>query len=361
MFDCFVNFQESINSETEMKIFNINNVTNKAIALSHFPMAHHHNNIMNNSLRHNVPYFSCTSHQYISLTKIIIATGCLQFDNVCSTSHLIRRHWNLLVLTNVAECEVVSERRRGSHKFVGHHLKKIAVQFYPQSTMARQQRTNSSKQGGRRRRYSNDGDSREEYSSATTTTNNGVAHTNNTTSVAAAVSSQAYSSKKSEDCKGTSPARDVGVVQNNNSTINNNNNTTTTTSQSSSIPSSTTNSSTTSTTSKDEVIPAKLSQENSYFGLNQDEFINAFSSVIQEISSQGDMIPIEAQQKTQFHTSLPPRISLRKYLDRIIKFAFCSAECYILRYVVSTKFIIIHHLSTVLYIWIGWYNRILIL
>ncbi|EFC38187.1 predicted protein [Naegleria gruberi] len=189
--------------------------------------------------------------------------------------------------------------------------------------MARQQRTNSSKQGGRRRRYSNDGDSREEYSSTTTTTNNGVAHTNNTTSVAAAVSSQAYSSKKSEDCKGTSPARDVGVVQNNNSTINNNNNnTTTTTSQSSSIPSSTTNSSTTSTTSKDEVIPAKLSQENSYFGLNQDEFINAFSSVIQEISSQGDMIPIEAQQKTQFHTSLPPRISLRKYLDRIINLVY---------------------------------------
>nr|CAG4710421.1 unnamed protein product [Naegleria fowleri] len=89
-------------------------------------------------------------------------------------------------------------------------------------------------------------------------------------------------------------------------------------------------------TQQQTIIPSKYSQ---YFGLEEGEFVEAFSSVIHEISSQGDTIPAEAQQKTRFHTHQPPNISLSKYLDRIVRFAFCSAECYILSLVYMDRLV----------------------
>ena len=92
-----------------------------------------------------------------------------------------------------------------------------------------------------------------------------------------------------------------------------------------------------------EPIPSSTShiepEKPSYFGLAEGEFIHAFSSVIQEISHQGDNVPADVQFKTQFHTSQPPNISLSKYLERVIKFTFCSAECYILSLVYMDRLV----------------------
>ncbi|KAG2389529.1 hypothetical protein C9374_014089 [Naegleria lovaniensis] len=125
--------------------------------------------------------------------------------------------------------------------------------------------------------------------------------------------------------------------KNKDNNVNNNNKDSTTAStqpnETAIIPSST---AATTSPSHSTIIPSKYSQ---YFGLEEGEFVEAFSSVIHEISSQGDTIPAEAQQKTRFHTHQPPNISLSKYLDRIVKFAFCSAECYILSLVYMDRLV----------------------
>ncbi|KAL9650373.1 hypothetical protein ABK040_016440 [Willaertia magna] len=91
---------------------------------------------------------------------------------------------------------------------------------------------------------------------------------------------------------------------------------------------------------KASIIDPNSNNQKEFFGLGTEEFIQVFSSIIQEISNQGDKVPKEVQQgSTSFHTNNPPAISVLKYLERIVKFAFCTAECYILSLVYMDRLV----------------------
>ena len=78
--------------------------------------------------------------------------------------------------------------------------------------------------------------------------------------------------------------------------------------------------------------PADLKAANSFFGLSMIQFVEILACVLSEISEAGDAIPLHPNRQiiSVFHTNKPPQISVPQYLERIVTYAYCSPECFIM-------------------------------
>ncbi len=69
-----------------------------------------------------------------------------------------------------------------------------------------------------------------------------------------------------------------------------------------------------------------------FFGMDANQFLDNLSTVLTEISVSGNDIPLtpQCQRITGFHHKKVPQVTIRRYLERIVKYSQCSGECYIL-------------------------------
>lgn len=58
-------------------------------------------------------------------------------------------------------------------------------------------------------------------------------------------------------------------------------------------------------------------------------FVPILSCVLNQITTRNDTLPLSPN-VTVFHAHKPPTISIQDYLQRIVKYAYCSEECFIL-------------------------------
>uniref|UniRef100_A0A7S3RJ16 Cyclin n=1 Tax=Strombidinopsis acuminata TaxID=141414 RepID=A0A7S3RJ16_9SPIT len=62
-----------------------------------------------------------------------------------------------------------------------------------------------------------------------------------------------------------------------------------------------------------------------------DVIVSVMSKLLEDLVSRNDQLPLAPSQVTPFHSSKPPAITVRSYLeDRILKYAGCSEETFIL-------------------------------
>jgi hypothetical protein len=73
-------------------------------------------------------------------------------------------------------------------------------------------------------------------------------------------------------------------------------------------------------------------EDRSFFGLKMVQFVEILACVLSEIVEAGDAVPLHPNRQivSVFHTNKPPQISIDKYLERIVNYAYCSPECFIL-------------------------------
>jgi hypothetical protein len=67
---------------------------------------------------------------------------------------------------------------------------------------------------------------------------------------------------------------------------------------------------------------------NTYFGVQRDEFIEVFADVLQAIAENGDQNQNQ-NRNSIFYAANPPDITIFDYLQRILKFTMCSSVCYL--------------------------------
>jgi len=58
--------------------------------------------------------------------------------------------------------------------------------------------------------------------------------------------------------------------------------------------------------------------------------VTVLSNVLCQLVGQNDMVPLNRKDITIFHAQRPPTISIKSYLERIVKYSPCSPECYVL-------------------------------
>jgi len=64
---------------------------------------------------------------------------------------------------------------------------------------------------------------------------------------------------------------------------------------------------------------------------NPDVIVTVISKLLTDLVARNDQLPLVPTQVTPFHSSKPPTISVKSYLeDRILKYAGCSEETFIL-------------------------------
>lgn len=73
-------------------------------------------------------------------------------------------------------------------------------------------------------------------------------------------------------------------------------------------------------------------EDRTYLGLSILQFVEILARVLGDISAAGDNVPLHPSKQvvSVFHTSKPPQITIDKYLKRIVDYAYCSPECFIL-------------------------------
>jgi hypothetical protein len=59
-------------------------------------------------------------------------------------------------------------------------------------------------------------------------------------------------------------------------------------------------------------------------------YLTVLNHVLGQLVARGDMVPFDQVQATRFHAVKPPAISVKNYLERMVKYAPCSKECYVL-------------------------------
>jgi hypothetical protein len=73
--------------------------------------------------------------------------------------------------------------------------------------------------------------------------------------------------------------------------------------------------------------------------LNSQKVIPVLACVLSQISQKNDLLPLSPKHITVFHALKPPTISIKYYLDRIVKYAYCSPECFVLALVYLDRII----------------------
>lgn len=67
-------------------------------------------------------------------------------------------------------------------------------------------------------------------------------------------------------------------------------------------------------------------------GLKAQQFADVMFGLLDGLTREGDRLPYDPRHQliTRFHQRQPPAVSVRKYLERIMKYCHCSDECYVL-------------------------------
>jgi len=58
--------------------------------------------------------------------------------------------------------------------------------------------------------------------------------------------------------------------------------------------------------------------------------VTVLSNVLCQLVGQNDQLPLSRKNVTIFHAQRPPTISIKSYLERIVRYSPCSSECYVL-------------------------------
>lgn len=58
--------------------------------------------------------------------------------------------------------------------------------------------------------------------------------------------------------------------------------------------------------------------------------VTVLSNVLCQLVGQNDQLPLSRKNVTIFHAQRPPTISIKSYLERIVRYSPCSTECYVL-------------------------------